>query len=274
VRDFREGEWHAYVTKRTERWDNRAKELVRKLITQQRLVGSSAVLPLAPTNEVEWCHEALASHRKVPLTGIITTSTTSTYFRNERAVSSIERLDAAAWWRANIESVHLARQTEEYLKHLSLILKHANLLMFIDPHLDPRRGRYSEFVQLLLAAKRARSFAPTIQIHRVCYCGDEHRILNQSEWREAFESLQQPLKNAGLSADVFIWDQFHDRFIVTNLIGVLMSNGFDVSRNPNEMTTWARLDRSNREQLQREFDHPNNAFHELRGNFSVGNPRA
>jgi hypothetical protein len=272
VRNFREGEWQAYVTKHTERWDKRAKELVRKLTDQNRLVGSTAILPDSPTNEVEWCREALASHSADPFTGIITTARNSTNFANESAVSSIERLDTAVWWQSNNESVHLARRTKDYLKHLSLILRHANFLMFVDPHLDPRRDAYSEFIRLLLAAKRSRGCAPKIQIHRVCYVGrgPGRSLLNQREWREAFERLQRPLENAGLSADVFIWDEFHDRYFVSNLVGILVPNGFDVSGNLNERTIWARISRSDRERVQREFDHPNNAFRELHGKFTVG----
>ena len=97
--------------------------------------------------------------------------------------------------------------------------------------------------------------------------------MNQPEWQEAFKSLQQPLEKAGLSADVFIWDEFHDRFLVTNLIGILMANGFDVSGNANDTVVWSRMDRNTREKIQREFDYPNNAgFHELRGKFAVGKP--
>jgi hypothetical protein len=72
----------------------------------------------------------------------------SEHFVNENAVSSIERLAGASWWQTNNESVHLARRTEDCLQHLNLILRDANLLMFIDPHLDPRRDGYGEFIQL------------------------------------------------------------------------------------------------------------------------------
>ncbi len=156
--------------------------------------------------------------------------------------------------------------------HLSLILRHANLLMFIDPHLDPSRAGYDEFIRLLLSAIRPGNCAPRIQIHRVSYVGHgpARRLLNQKEWQEAFESLQPPLVSTGLSADVFIWDDFHDRYLLTNLIGILMGNGFDVSQASNAMTTWARLSRNDRWRVEREFDYPNNAFHQLHGKFTIG----
>ena len=97
VRDFRQGEWRAYFSRYEVRWDRRAKELVRKLIAQNRLVCSAAALPQSPQSEVDWCREALASHRTEPLTGVIAAASSSGEFEGESIISSIERLDAAAW---------------------------------------------------------------------------------------------------------------------------------------------------------------------------------
>lgn len=44
--------------------------------------------------------------------------------------------------------------TADYLRVLQLTLFHANSLMFIDPHLDPSKPSYHDFVQLLLATRR------------------------------------------------------------------------------------------------------------------------
>jgi hypothetical protein len=141
--------------------------------------------------------------------------------------------------------------------------------MFIDPHLDPRRANYAEFIQLLLAARRPSACPAMIQIHRVCYegHGPDRRFPN---WREVFDRLNRHLANAGVAADVFIWNDFHDRYLITNLIGIQMGNGFDISGNPNEMTTWARISRADRVNIQREFDYLNNTFHELRDKFTIG----
>lgn len=272
VRDFRDGGWRGYVTTHFERWDKRAKELVRKLIDQKRLVSSSAVLADNPTNDVEWCNEALASHRAEPLMGIMASSKTAARFEAEQIVNSIERLEGAAWWPANNESVHLARRTEDYLKQLALVLRHANSLMFIDPHIDPTRSNYAEFKQLLFAAKRPGACPARIEIHRVCYegRGAQRRVLGREEWKGKFESLHSALSDAGLTGEVFIWDDFHDRFLVSDIIGILMGNGFDVSNNPNEKTTWARISRDDRVKIQREFARLNSPNHELHDQFTIG----
>src|ERR1051325_7928137 len=59
VRDFRNDEWRAYFSRHEERWDSRAKELVRKLIAQNRLVSAASALAASPQSDVEWCSEAL-----------------------------------------------------------------------------------------------------------------------------------------------------------------------------------------------------------------------
>ena len=59
---------------------------------------------------------------------------------------------------------------------------------------------------------------------------------------------------AGLSVDIFVWDQVHDRYLISNLIGVSVPYGFAISKNPAELTTWCRLSRKDRDDVQREYD--------------------
>ena len=68
------------------------------------------------------------------------------------------------------------------------------------------------------------------------------------------DALSRPLSVAGLHAAVFIWRRFHDRFLISNVVGISLPNGFDVSRAPGDFTTWTRLGRNTRDELQRDFD--------------------
>lgn len=271
VRDFRDGEWRSYVLSQLDRWDLRAKELIRKLVTQKRLAPAPAAGVEPPANEPAWCREALLSHRSMPLAGIITSTRQAAQYVDSEVVKSIEQLDTSGLWEDKMQSVRLRPQTNEYLRLLSPVLKHANLLMFIDPYLDPASPSYGEFFELLLAAqRRPDSPSPTIQLHRVVYYGRDRTIGGREYWKERFASLDASLVAAGLKAEIFLWDQFHDRHFISNLIGILMSKGFEVSKNSKQTVNWARISREHREQLQREFDVPNNAFHDLRGKFTIG----
>ena len=84
------------------------------------------------------------------------------------------------------------------------------------------------------------------------------RDLRAGEHR--FGRLAAPLRRNGLSAEVFIWDDFHDRYLISNLIGISLSNSFDT--NTSQSTTWHRLGRVDRDNVRRQF-HPRTGPHKL-----------
>jgi len=274
VRDLYNGEWGTYVGKNTG-WHPRAKELLKKLVTQKRLHLSASCLSAVPADPAQWCQEAIASHKVDPLVGVITSSELANEFRDYALVASIEKISNAPWWQNRSPSLRLDRTTRDYLQNLRLILRHANSFMFIDPHLDPVQPRYGEFVQLLQAIQRA-DFAPLIEIHRVCYSGSgpQRKVVSPEEWEKQFrEKLDAPLTSARLTVKVFIWDDFHDRYLITDLVGISVPNGFDVEKNPKlKVTTWTRLGRRDRDDVQREFD-PAARRHTLQYQFVVSGKR-
>ena len=139
--------------------------------------------------------------------------------------------------------------------------------MFIDAHVDPSLARYSDFVKLV-CKMGGRFPKPLIEIHRVCYIGSgqSRQIVPTSDWETRFRQAMSPsLTTAGLSAKVLIWDDFHDRHIISDLIGIGMLNGLDTTT-ASTKTTWNRLGRTDRDDVQREFD-PASGTHSLRGQF-------
>ena len=82
------------------------------------------------------------------------------------------------------------------------------------------------------------------------------------------DGLSDPLHAAGLQAEVFVWDDFHDRYLISNLVGIALPNGFDTDRNPNSVTSWARLSRTDSDDVLREFE-PNNGRHTQRARFMI-----
>ena len=90
-----------------------------------------------------------------------------------------------------------------------------------------------------------------------------------SYYRRRFDlELGDRLRAAGLRAEVFVWDDFHDRYLIGNLVGVSLPNGFDTTNNPNDTTTWSRLGREERDDIQREFD-PASRRHTLHQRFTI-----
>jgi hypothetical protein len=76
------------------------------------------------------------------------------------------------------------------------------------------------------------------------------------------------MRSASISAEVFIWDDFHDRYLISDLIGVSLPYGFDTTTDESSFTTWTRLGRHDRDDIQREFD-PASGRHALRHRFRV-----
>jgi hypothetical protein len=257
VRNLHVGGWWNFVEKHRDRWHMRGKELLKKLKQQGRLCTSLPCSEELPENASAWCAEALASHEQVPLHGIISDETTAAECAPNKLVAPMSKLTEQAWWMGGKNSIELKRTTHDYLEALGPTLRHSNSIWFIDPHLDPTRDGYRCFTELLRVCG-SRSPAARIQIHRVCYSGSgrERQTITNADWENRFRSVLRPVvSEADLLVEVFVWDDFHDRYLISNLIGILMPNGFDTEATQ-AVTRWARLDRDHRDSVQREFDQP------------------
>ena len=269
VRDLRKGEWRHLFEDKDRSWHPRSKEIIRKLSDQSRLIEFEPVLPNQPADDQSWCAEALGTHQTIPFkAGVIATKSVKDAYPKERLVARIDRLSSTQWWASRSPSVTLSRTIEDYKNNLDSILRYSNSLLFIDPYLDPTKPRYRDFHELLVHAGN-RVPAPLIEIHRVCYegSGPNRAILEVAQLEANFRhGLESHLRSSELEATVFVWDDFHDRYLISNLIGISLPNGFDTARNSH--TRWARLGRSDRDSVQREFDEASNQ-HRLHDRFTI-----
>lgn len=255
VRDLRGGSWSELFASSIRPWHNRGKELLKKLKQQCRLRPSKSALGESPVSDSDWCREAVASARTSTLTGIVVTPAVSSDFAKEPLVAAISRLDATPWWQARTCSERVARNCHAYTQALDPVLKSANSIMFIDAHINPEERRYRDFLSLLLKTA-GRSPAPLIEVHRVCWSKskDKQDQRDERQWRAMFNSWDKPLRDAGIAVEVFVWDDFHNRYVISDLVGIQTGNGFDTTANSSDFDTWTRLDRRTRDEIQREFD--------------------
>jgi len=256
VRDLRDGDWGRLILTHGRPWHNRGKELLKRLARGGRLVRFAASAAGPPSTDEDWCREALATHEQLAISGVVTTRGVRAAFSTNPLVSAIDQLTSAHWWQSRSPTYRLARQTADYKAALAIVLRNARSLMFIDPHLDPTRYGYREFAELLRGAAE-RSPAPLIELHRVCYhgSGPSRVILTkpgiESLFRPAFSTA---LSEMGLTAEVFVWDDFHDRYLLSDVVGISMQNGFDITAAANSRTTWSRMGREEKDEVQREFE--------------------
>ena len=281
VRDLRKGEWQAFFSTQARPWHSHIHDILKNLTVAGRLVPSDPALDHTPHTDREWCNEALESHKTTPLNGIIVSDAIRSTYRRNQLVESVSRLSISTceWWELTNSSLRLKRTIYQYKKALKLILRHAKSIMFIDPYIYPEQRNYADFIQLLVAVgnRPPQSSQPLveIEIHSKIrqFRKKNGKLANKEETRRIMENtfrneFDPILSRPNLKVEVFIWDNFHDRYLISNLGGIQMSNGFDTSSKPDDLTTWSRLGRSTRDDVQREFARESNK-HKLLFNFKI-----
>ena len=273
VRDLRNREWQEVFATPMIPWHPYVGRLLKNLTTEGRLVPSAPALRCTPKNDREWCKEALASHKNLPLNGIIVSSDTKNFYHKNSLVESVEKLSSSTkctWWSPEDGSIRLKRNIDDYKDALKLILRHANSIMFIDPYIHPEKSEYADFIQLLKAASNRPSKSPQlrVEIHTKI-----HNIPGKS-WEESLRIIKNTFQNkfavpsqSNLKVEVFIWDDFHDRYLISNLGGIQVPYGFGTSTAPT-LTTWSRLGRSDRDDVQLEFARESDQ-HKLHFDFTI-----
>lgn len=254
VRDLRDGGWSRFCWEHSGNLHRLCKEILRKLQSNNRLRRFPPQHAATPTLPHEWCQESLSAHGIEPLTGIIAAHATKQQFA-QGEVASIEKLTGTTWWQYRSPSVTVDRKTDGYLKVLNRALMQANSLMFIDPNLDPSSYNYREFHRLLTPLA-SRAVKPRIEIHRSLCRGDgrDRTFPTLAEWKASFTSLGNTLQSLNLTMEVFLWDDFHERYLITDIIGVSVPAGFDITGKSDDWSTWGRLGREDKDTIQRLFD--------------------
>ena len=266
VRDLFDGAWSLNLKKNLERWHPATKEIIETLGKERRLCPSPRALESLPEENAEWCHEAVASN-KASLDMIVAADPAALGYEGDDAITLVARMHKTAWWQNRSSSVPVQRQTAAYLKTLRPILKRANAFMFVDPHIDERESNYAEFCHILRAIRQPTlACSPRIEIH--IWQGKE--LSNRSEWEARVHKTNDELKKARLSAEVFVWPvNFHDRYLVTDIVGISLPNGFDIDTKGLKETYWTRLGRKDREKVELNFE-PNAGRYGVVRRFQIG----
>ncbi len=191
---------------------------------------------------------------------------------NNPLVACPEKLPSAGFWKERTCSLRIPRSIDAYCDLLLPLLRYAPGIAFIDPHLDPTQDRYKDFIRLLThPALTGRCCRPVIEIHRVVWLGDSQNKLPQvARIEELFrDEWTSKLERSGLKLEVFLWADFHDRFVASNLLSMNWSNGFDTTTDTKARMTVGRLSRKDRDDLQLEFS-PNSGRHGTPTRFTIG----
>jgi len=253
VRNLRDGDWLRGLLSDKTRCPHTGQKLLSQLKKSGHLRNFPAVLTTPPTDSLGWCGEALASHEQAALSGILTCKAVAAEHKGNSLVAPITQRNSCDWWNAAVDGgpPRILRSKDALIAAFGRLLKVSSHVMFLDPHLDPERNDYRDFVDILETCK-----ADIVEIHRVCYVGINGRtIVANEEWERRFRSKLGPIaKKNGFKLKVVIWADEHDRHLVTNLMSFHLGNGFGTTNDPTKKMTCTRLSRSQSDEIQRDFD--------------------
>jgi hypothetical protein len=276
LRDSKDGKWRSFLKENLENLPHKRKEVAKLILgmrksNPKRIRNSKMILETELPNSENWLSAALSSHREDPLAAIFTATESflETTCEEKDLIVPIKDLAISKWWDNRSSTKRIDRKIEVYKKYLKKLFEKSNSLMFIDPHLAPSKQHYSKFFEILALAKDrdTENHDIEIEIHRACTF--EEKILTKpDEWKDVFCSLNEKLKEFNLNVTIFIWDRFHDRYLISDLLGIAMQNGFDASGKENDKTTWSRLSRIDRDDVQREFEE-GTGIHKLHCKFEL-----
>jgi hypothetical protein len=125
--------------------------------------------------------------------------------------------------------------------------------MFIDPYLDLDAQNYHDFVKLLRVAASLRPDT-SVELHRQLRSAvPSEPFVSAKEWHRRFRRVidRDPLLKA-LRIEIFVWNEFHDRFLISNLMGISIPYGFDTSAKADE-TRWTMLTPEDADDVRIEF---------------------
>ena len=249
VRDLRCKDWSKEVSKKENCLHPKGKELLKKLKQYNRLRSFPPMASVIPGSEQDWCNEALLGHNNLPLNGIIITRNIVDKFNTNRSISEVGRVNSKDWWKKHSDGgIRIPKCIDEYQKELSIIFRYANSIMFIDPYLDPRDIKYRSFFELIVDLASTRIEVPLIEFHRKW-------DVQVDNWESIFtEELSQMFSNAEIKAKGFIWNNFHDRHVISDLLGISVTSGFDTTSDAKNFVDWNRVSNDQRDKVQREFD--------------------
>jgi len=256
IRDLADGSWGRALDDRREDLHARSRELLKKLRLDGRIVPTAAYMAGSPAAEMEWLAEALASHKAEP--EIAQFFGTDEFCHSLKAADhqqlprGISKIPFCSPFSGGGCSIKVDRNVAAYANALRPLIKYSRSLMFIDPYLDLQAANYQDFLVLL---KDIATINPgvDIELHRQIRTVQSGQLRSARDWKQSFDQVltaDPVLKN--LSVKVFIWDEFHDRYLISNLMGISVPYGFDTTKKV-EATRWSMLSPQDANDVREEF---------------------
>jgi len=211
-----------------------ARELLESLMKSGRISVDDTAFKKGVVGDYSWSQLLTDSHQGRRFDLIIATK--SLDFKNKgMPVTDVTNIDATEWWNSSRSiDLEVACSLNGYLNPLKKIARLSRRLIIIDPYLYPNSysGNYKHFPELLgkLAAQNPYLF---FEIH---VKEMENEIVNV----ESFMPFLRMQKWKG-ELRLHVWKKLHDRFIISNLIGICMPKGLEIITKSEIPRIWTRM---------------------------------
>ncbi|MBM3852864.1 MAG: hypothetical protein FJ399_06875 [Verrucomicrobia bacterium] len=235
VRNLADGAWEKAVEATVGQNDVDGSRLLKALLLRGT-IRCHAPGPVPGHGEAEWISVAETEHAARPLRGVICSPAIQT---TDRLVANITHLDRCAWWTEHPSSWSLNRSLDDYRKFFEPLFTYSRELFFVDQYLDPLEPNYSDFSKLLRFLHQ-KNQSCRVSIHRsIEKQVPGRRPLQPSidEWSGRFQSLADESGHSfelvlRRESEAYLNAQFrpHDRFLISNVAILSLTNGFDTQK--------------------------------------------
>lgn len=290
IRCLRGEQWLSYIE--SEQLDGRWKNFFSHFLPWAKGTGMlrlvSSFMKNDPSNDLDWCREAIVSHSVDPLAEIfssfsvvenILSEMKSRHVKSDawKCFTSVQSLPVREDDPDDIPS--FSRNMESFKRQLKTVMQTAGKVGFYDPHILPWKDGYGKFVELLLLAKN-RSVPIKIEIHtrfdfeeikaKLCLpdggeSHEQHTKRAKKKVEKQFQSWWSELKENRIRTKVFLWKygrRFHNRCLLTNSpIAISSPAGFGTCAEPGAKDKWNILKSKEKKDIEDMFDVDENREH-------------
>ncbi len=215
-----------------------------------------------------WFRNAVERHKELAFQGIVTESCDDGCAEIILA-SDIDETHPLM----NVGDGIVLRRATAYAEAVSLLLKTARRLLFIDPHFEAGAERFRlPLAEMLKCANISayRDSGPVLELHIGVGCtdtDDEELIKRRTaEKKRQCEHFLPNIIPAEQQLEVFIWlphsadERFHNRYILSDSAGVSISTGLDEETAGNTTDDWSRLTNEQHKKRLKQFQQDTSLF--------------
>lgn len=190
-----------------------------KKLLQQSLCANRPIQDWNRSAET-WLRYVATSGAKYPYAGVIADAATEVPIK----AYSVKDLfmTAPESWNAPTQ-IYVARDAVSIVDALMPLLRISKTVMLIDRHIYPGEPRALRVLKEIIA--RAHQYSYERGIRKVIIHSSDHR----QDWQSSLERHVLPILSPGMELEAFLWPKNteHDRFLVTDVGGISLGEGFD-----------------------------------------------